>query len=136
MPKSSRTQSAPASSPSERRRSSTRSAQPVRGTSGSLGPLAPVDAREGPIALEPLAERCFDKRIEPVLPRVAADPHPDARVVRLGRVYVGTTEHAGLVRRDDRVRERASQLDLLLVPAEVDEVSATVDTKGGCGEPS
>ena len=42
--------------------------------------------------------------------------------MRLRGVEVDAAEHLGLVRRDDGVRERAPQLELLLVPAEVDEV--------------
>jgi hypothetical protein len=42
--------------------------------------------------------------------------------VRLRRVQVDAAQHAALVWRDDGVRERAPQRELLLVPAEIDEV--------------
>src|SRR5438552_204286 len=45
-----------------------------------------------------------------------------ARVMGHGRVDVRAAEHSRLVRRNDGVCERAPQLELLLVPAEVDEI--------------
>jgi hypothetical protein len=42
--------------------------------------------------------------------------------VRLRGVDVDAAEHLRFVRRDDGVRERTPQLELLLVPAEIDEI--------------
>src|SRR5919108_673224 len=109
-----------------------------RSTNASSGPSTPGTQRSGtfrsllapgihdsperPVSLDPRAHRLFELRVEPPLPRRSSHPETYLGVRLVRRVHVDAAQALRLVGRQDGVGERAPQLELLLMPAEVDEV--------------
>jgi hypothetical protein len=65
---------------------------------------------------------CSSSESRPFSQGVAAHPHAHVDVELVVRVEIDAAEHTALVGRDDGIGERAPRLELLLMPAEDDEV--------------
>ena len=99
---------------------------------GDLAP-GPADRLERPLGVEPASDLRLEHLLEIAVLLVAAHPQADLGVgtLLLRRVDVDAAEQAVLAGGHHRVVERAPQLRLLLMPAEVDQV--VLDRHPGIG---